>query len=68
MDELLSYLFPWFRTVVFPQLIFPKYIVEAGNWPGIADTKGKLMIGSSTRKFTLKSCRIFLKLNATKQL
>lgn len=55
MVPLLSYLFLWFHTVAFPQLIFPNYIVEAGNWPGIANTKGKSMIGSSTRKFTFIS-------------
>lgn len=68
MVQLLSYLFLWFHTVAFPQLIFPNYIVEAGNWPRIANTKGKFMIGSSTRKFTFISYWNFPKVNATKKL
>lgn len=52
MDKLPSYLFLRFHKM--EQLIFPKYIAEAGKWPGIANTKGKLRIGPSTRKFPLK--------------
>lgn len=52
MDKLPSYLFLWFHKM--EQLTFPKYIAEAGNWPGIANTKSKLVIGPCTRKFTLK--------------